>query len=647
MTKPQENWLLHKEAWRDPEIYKELYDFSIEKPEEYWRAQLERLSWVKHPESVLEKNRFGNDEWFADGKINACYNCVDRHVEKNPEKIAVIWQSEKLDVCEKISFQKLKEEVCRFANTLKKIGLSRRDCITIYMPMIPEGIYACLACARLGIPYSAVFAGFAPSALASRMNDCKSTFIISCDASVRGGKIIPLKSNVDQARELCNHNVRSLIVRRQGIDIPWNEASDFDYYSVSSDRATECEIADTDSLSELFILYTSGSVGKPKGVVMGTGGYLLFSSLTHKYFFDIEDDSVFWGSGDIGWMGGHSYALYAPLCNGVTSVFFEGIPTYPRVSIFWEIIDKHQVTSFNTAPTAIRAMMKNSIESLSNTSRNSLKLIGVMGEILNKDAWHWYFTKVGNERCPLINMWGQTELGGVPTAPLCNLAEMKTYGHVGRQFFGCNLSLRNEAGEVITAPEKRGSLFIDHPLPGMLLRVYGNEHALRMLYYSQSEEGHYCTGDEAFIDHEGNYWITGRNDDVLNVSGHRISPIEIEETISISGIVAEVSVVGFPHPIKGEGIYAFVVLKHNISDPDRAQAKQIISDRVRNLISPITKPDVISIVSDLPKTRSGKIMRRILRRLASGDKKEFEDISTISNPDCINGIAQAVNEDCN
>ncbi|MDR0640512.1 MAG: acetate--CoA ligase [Holosporales bacterium] len=637
-----QDWLRHKNAWSNPEIYREIYDFSINNIEEYWRAQIDRLSWAKRPEKIVEPTKYGNSEWFSDGKINACYNCVDRHAAKNPNKLALIWQSESIDICERLTFQELKNEVCRFANTLKKFGITRDDYVTVYMPMVPEGVYACLACARLGIPYSAVFAGFAPSALGMRMNDCRSNFIISCDASIRRGTILPLKDNVDQARKVCDHKIRSLIVRRQGIDIPWDNELDIDYYEESAECSTECDIEDTDSLSELFILYTSGSVGKPKGVVMSTGGYLLFSSMTHKHFFDIEGDSVFWGTGDIGWMGGHSYGLYAPLCNGVTSVFYEGTPTYPRDSMFWEVVDKHHVSSMNTAPTAIRAMMKNPVESLKSSSRDSLRTIGVMGEILDKSAWSWYFNDVGKGRCPLINMWGQTELGGVPTAPLCNLDEMKTYGHVGRQFFGCKLGLMDDNNQLLLTPEKRGILFIENSLPGMLLRIFGNEHAITDIYYSQTNDGRYFTGDEAYTDNDGNYWITGRVDDVLNVSGHRTSPIEIEEVISMSEIVAEVSVVGFPHPIKGEGIYAFVVLKQGVSAEQRANAQQIISDRVKDYISPITKPDVISIVNDLPKTRSGKIMRRILRRLAAGDFKNFEDMTTISNPECINEIVHVI-----
>ncbi|MDR3031146.1 MAG: acetate--CoA ligase [Holosporales bacterium] len=636
------NFLQHKNAWRDEEIYKEIYDFSIKNPEAYWEAQLDRLSWTKKPTVMSQKADNGGTFWFPDGKINACYNCVDRHAEKNPDKIAIIWQSENLEIYEKISYKKLQEEVCRFANAIKKLELTRRDYITVYMPMIPEGVYACLACARLGIPYSAVFAGFSPSAVALRMDDCASNFIISCDANVRGGKIINLKENVDEARKICNREIKSLIVRRQNVKINWNDKLDNDYYELSKDLPTTCSIADTDSLSELFILYTSGSVGKPKGVLMGTGGFLLFSGMSGRYFFNLEEDAVFWCSGDIGWMGGHAYSLYSALCNGVTSVFFEGIPTYPRSSIFWEVIDKHKVTSFNTAPTAIRSMMKRSEESLTNTSRDSLKYLGVFGEVLNKDAWHWYFNKVGKKRCPIVNMWGQTELGGVPTAPLSNLDEMKTYGHIGRQFFGCELVLRDENDDTITTPETKGAMFIKHSLPGMLIGVFGDKDAMRKMYYSQSKDSIYFTGDEAYFDFDGNFWITGRCDDVLNVSGHRISPIEIEEVIAGAEIVAEVSVVGYPHELKGEGIYAFVVLKKDITEEQKQKAKIIISDRVRTIISPITKPDVISIVNDLPKTRSGKIMRRILRKIAANNTQDFEDITTIANPECIEDIIKSI-----
>ncbi|MDR2667355.1 MAG: acetate--CoA ligase [Holosporales bacterium] len=630
------------DAWRDEEIYKKIYEFSMQNPEKYWEAQLDRLSWTKIPQIVAEKEESGLTRWFPDGKINACYNCVDRHAEKTPYKTALIWQSEELENYEYISFKKLKDEVCRFANTLKKFGLTSKDCVTVYMPMVPEGVYACLACARLGIPYSAVFAGFSPNAIALRMDDCNSNFIISCDANRRGGKLFHLKKNVDEARKICGRNVRALIVRRQNVDIDWNDEFDIDYYIESRDMPTDCGIADTDSLSRLFILYTSGSVGKPKGVVMGTGGFLLFSTLTGRYFFNLFENEIFWGSGDIGWMGGHAYALYAALCNGTTSLFFEGIPTYPRNSIFWEVVDKHKVTTFNTAPTVIRAMMKHSVEALATSSRSSLKYLGVFGEILNRDAWLWYFHDVGGGRCPIVNMWGQTELGGVPTAPLSNLGDMKTYGHIGRQFFGCQLVLKDEDDKTITAPNVPGALFIKYPLPGMLIEIFGDEDAMKKIYYSKSKDGIYFTGDEAYFDCNGNHWITGRIDDVLNVSGHRISPIEIEEVIAGVDIVAEVSIVGFPHELKGEGIFAFVVLKKDITEIQRGNAKSLISDKVRKVISPIANPDIISIVNDLPKTRSGKIMRRILRKIASNDTDDFEDLTTISNPNCIQDIMQSI-----
>lgn len=629
--------LTHKNAWKDEKIYKELYEYASKYPVEYWGAQIDRLSWIKKPESFYD-----GKTWFEDGKINASYNCVDRHAEANPDKIAIIWQSEELDVYEKISFKKLKEEVCKFANVLKKMGVSRKDYVTIYMPMIPEGIYSCLACARLGIPYTVVFAGFSPNAVALRMNDCKSNLIISCDANKRGGRIIPLKDNVDKARDICGRDIKSLILRRQGVDISWNEALDIDYAKASEGVSTECEITETNSNDDLFILYTSGSVGKPKGILLGTGGFLLFSSMSLKYFFNIEDDSIFWCSGDIGWMGGHAYSLYAPLCNGITTLIYEGIPTYPRASIFPEIIDQHKVTAFNTAPTALRAMMQNSEETLGGTSRNSLKVIGVFGEVLNKDAWLWYFNEFGKKQCPLVNMWGQTELGGVPTAPLCNMNDMKTYGHIGRPLFGCNFSIKEKDGTDVTKAEETGALCIKHSMPGMLKGIYGDPDGLYNMYYSQFENV-YFTGDEAYYDHDGYVWITGRMDDVLNISGHRVSPIEIEEVIAEEDIVHEVSIVGYPHPIKGEGIYAFIVLKKNLTEEQISKAREIISNRVKNIISPITKPDIITFVDDLPKTRSGKIMRRILRKIAAKDTKDFEDITTIQNPECIERIIKATN----
>ena len=626
-------FLTRDDAWKNIEVYKELYEFSKQHPVEYWEAQIDRLSWHKKPSITFKDNI-----WFQDGELNACYNCVDRHAEKTPDKTAIIWQSEDLSVFEEISYKKLKTEVSKFANVINKFGLKRTDCITIYMPMVPEGIYACLACARLGIPYTVVFAGFSPNALALRMNDCNSRFIITCDANRRGGKIIPLKQNIDTARKICNHDIRALIVKRQNVEIQWDSKHDFDYYAEAETVTSECDPVNVMSNDDLFMLYTSGSVGKPKGIVQGTGGFLLFSSLTLNYFFDLHGDSVFWCTGDIGWMGGHAYSLYAPLCNGITTVIYEGIPTYPKYSVFAEIIDKYNVTAFNTAPTALRAMMQHGSASLNGTLRKSLKVIGVFGEVLNKDVWMWYFNEFGNKCTPIVNMWGQTELGGVPTAPLCTLDDMKTFGHTGRPFFGCKFVLKDKNGNSINDYEETGALYIEHSMPGMLKGIYGNQDAMYNMYYSQCD-GLYYTGDEAYIDYDGFIWITGRVDDVLNVSGHRVSPIEIEEVIAEVDIVHEVSVVGFPHPIKGDGLYAFVVLQNNVTD--MAYAKKLIMEKVREMISPITKPDVITFVEDLPKTRSGKIMRRILRKIAAGKTEDFEDITTIQNPECIDKIIAA------
>lgn len=629
--------LRSENAWTDKDLYQKIYEFSIEHPELYWAAHMDFLSWTKRPSKILEKLDGWLPRWFSDGRINACHNCVDRHAKATPEKTALIWQGDDMTTFENISFKKLKEEVCRFANVIKTFDINQNSYVTIYMPMIPEGVFACLACARLGIRYTVVFSGFSPQALALRMDDCGSDLVISCDASKRGGKIFPIKQNVDKAREICKRSISSLIVRRQNVDVEWNQNLDSDYYQLSGNCGTECEIADTEALSELFMLYTSGSAGRPKGIVHGTGGFLLFAMTTFKYFFNINKDSVFWCSGDIGWLGGHAYSIYAPLANGTTTLIFEGIPTYPSPAVFSEIIDKHQITSFNTAPTAIRALMQHSDEALAGGGRESLRLIGVFGEILNKDAWEWYFHRFGNGRCPLVNMWGQTEIGGVSTAPLCDISDMK-HANVGKQFFGCEFVLKDLGGRLISEPWKPGALFIKHSMPGMLLDVFGDKNALKNMIASEGGDETYCTGDGAYVDDEKNIWITGRNDDVLNVSGHRISPIEIEEAIAKAEFVSEISVVGFPHELKGEGIFAFVVLKKSATEEQRKNAQKIISAFVAEAISPITKPDVVLVVDDIPKTISGKIMRRVLRAIASGETENFSDLSTIANPECIKNI---------
>jgi acetyl-CoA synthetase len=635
------DFLTHEDAWRNKEIYKEIYDYSIKNIDEYWMAQIDRLSWTKEPTVCFERTEtegYLQTSWFPDGKINACYNCVDRHSAKVPNKTAIIWQGEEEDCYELITYKKLKDEVCKFANTLKKFGITKNDFVTIYLPMVPEAAYACLACARLGIPYSVVFAGFSPTSVALRMQDCSSSFVITCDSGVRKGKLIPLKKNVDEVRELCEREIKALIVRRKGSDIEWKSGLDFDYYDLSSSESNECEISDTNSLSPLFALYTSGSTEKPKGVLQGTGGFLLFSSMTHKYFFSIDENSVFWCSGDIGWMGGHAYSLFAPLCNGVTSLFFEGTPNYPSLSAFSDVIEKYKVTSFNTAPTVLRAMMKNSDETLGTSSRSTLRNLGVFGETISKDVCSWYFNEFGNGVCPIVNMWGQTELGGVPTAPLTNLEEMSSFGHAGRPFFGCEFVVKDEDGVDVTSPNEVGGLYMKNPMPGMMIGILGDKDAVKRIYYPKFKDL-YFTGDEAFFDQHGYLWITGRIDDVLNVSGHRVSAIEIESIVMKEDFVSEVSVVGFPHPIKGEGICVFAVLKEGCgSEFDKKNAEDTIVERVRIEASSICQPDKIIFIDDLPKTRSGKIMRRILKNLIAGEQEKMGDVSTLANPECIDEI---------
>jgi acetyl-CoA synthetase len=627
--------LLHNEAWRDPAVYRELYEYSVQHHVEYWEAQAERLSWISKPTVVYDGKK-----WFTDGVINACYNCVDRHALVTPNKDAMIWQSgSDIGVFEKFTFEELLREVSRFANVLKGVGLTRNDYVTIHMPMVPEAIFACLACARLGIPYTVVYTGFSPHSVALRMNNCNSDFIITCDANRRGEKLISLKEGLDNLRELVtDRKIRGLVIKRQGIETTWDDSLDLDYYELAENASTECDVTPVMSNDDLFILYTSGSTGQPKGILHGTGGLILFSSMTHKYFFNIHDDTVFWCSGDIGWMGGQAYSLIAPLCNGTTTVIYEGIPTYPSPSMFPMIIDKHKVSSFNTAPTAIRAMMSYQKEEVfEGTTMDSLMNIGVFGEVLNKDTWEWYFNEFGKGRCPIVNMWGQTEIGGVNLSPLCNMSDMQAYGHVGRPFFGNKIFIDSE----VIGPNEPGAMFMENSSPGMFKGVFGETDMSQ--YYSQIE-GMYCAGDEAYYDEEGFVWITGRTDDVLNVSGHRVSPLEIENVIIENDAVLEASVVGYPHPIKGEGIYAFVVLKEStdLEEAEKQTMRELLIDRVRTIISPITKPDVVTFVRALPKTRSGKIMKRILRRVAAGMFNNIGDVTALQNPECIPWLVEGV-----
>ncbi|TAM03373.1 MAG: acetate--CoA ligase [Paraburkholderia sp.] len=617
-------------AWADAARYEEMYRRSTEDPEGFWGEHGKRLDWIRPYTHVKDVSFASQDlriRWFYDGTLNASSNCLDRHLQTRGDQPAIIWEGDDPAVSRILSYRELHTEVCKFSNVLKSLDVKRGDRVTIYMPMIPETAVAMLACARIGAIHSVVFGGFSPEALANRLQDCASNILITADEGVRGGRTIAMKESADAAMEKCPAVGTCVVVKRTGGKVGWREGRDHWYEELMSQSSADCPPEEMNAEDPLYILYTSGSTGKPKGVVHTTGGYLTYVTLTHQYVFDYHDGDVYWCTADVGWVTGHSYIVYGPLANGATTIMFEGVPNYPDSSRFWQICDKHRVQIIYTAPTAIRALMRDGDGPVKKTSRQSLRLLGTVGEPINPAAWLWYYEIVGEKRCPVIDTWWQTETGGILITPLPGATTLKP-GAATRPFFGVQPAIVGEKGEIIEG-EGTGSLCMLDSWPGQMRYVYGDPDRMRMQYFSQFE-GKYYTGDGCYRDADGDYWITGRIDDVVNVSGHRLGTAEVESALVTHPDVAEAAVVGYPHSLKGQGIYAYVTLKVGIV-PTEALQKELVA-LVRREIGPIASPDFIQWAPVLPKTRSGKIMRRILRKIADGDYSNLGDVSTLADP---------------
>ncbi|NNC97476.1 MAG: acetate--CoA ligase [Gammaproteobacteria bacterium] len=619
--------------------YLAMYKESVEDNEAFWDKHGKRLDWYK-PYSKIKDTSFKKDDlhirWYEDGQLNVSYNCIDRHLPERATQTAIIWEGDDPANSKSVSFQKLHDEVCKFSNVLKDLGIKKGDRVTLYMPMILEAAYAMLACSRIGAIHSVVFGGFSPEALAGRIIDCKSNIVITADASNRGGKQIPLKANVDAAAKkpgVMDYLEKVLVIKNTGTSVDWNDALDHWYAPLHAQAAAECEPEIMQAEDPLFILYTSGSTGKPKGVLHTTGGYLVYASMTHEYVFDYKPGDVYWCTADVGWITGHSYIVYGPLANAATTLMFEGVPSYPDYSRFWQICDKHQVNMFYTAPTAIRALMREGDALVQATSRSSLRLLGTVGEPINPEAWDWYYKVVGDSRCPIVDTWWQTETGGIALTPLPGATKLKP-GSATRPFFGIQPALVDDQGNILDG-EAEGNLVITDSWPGQMRTVYGDHERFVKTYFSDFP-GKYFSGDGARRDADGYYWITGRVDDVLNVSGHRLGTAEIESALVAHPSVAEAAVVGCPHEIKGQGIYAYVCSNRGVDDTP--ELHQELKQWVRKEIGPIATPDYIQFAGGLPKTRSGKIMRRILRKIAANDQEHLGDISTLANSEVIQAL---------
>ncbi len=620
-------------AYVDAAGYAEKYNRSLTAPEAFWREESARLDWIK-PWTQLNRCSFDEAdfgiEWFADGTLNVSANCLDRHLAEHGDTTAIIWEGDDPAQQRKLTYRELHEEVCRFANALTALGARRGDRITIYLPMIPEAAVAMLACTRIGAIHSIVFGGFSPEALAGRIQDCDSRLVVTADAGMRGGKVVPLKANVDTALEHCTSVEAVLVVRHVGNTVTIAEGRDHWWDEQRAVVPADCPPAEMGAEDPLFILYTSGSTGKPKGVLHTTGGYLTWAATTHHYVFDYRPGEVYWCAADIGWVTGHSYVVYGPLANGATVVMFEGVPNYPDFSRFWEIVDRHQVNIFYGAPTALRALMREGDDWVKRTSRSSLRLLGSVGEPINPEAWEWYWRVVGDERCPIVDTWWQTETGGAMITPLPGATDLKP-GSASRPFFGVVPQLVDAEGKLLEGAAE-GNLCLAQSWPGQMRSVWG-DHARFFQTYFSTYPGKYFTGDGCRRDEDGYYWITGRVDDVINVSGHRMGTAEIESALVAHAKVAEAAVVGFPHDIKGQGIYAYVTTNVEV-EPDEALRKELIA-WVRTEIGPIATPDAIHVAPGLPKTRSGKIMRRILRKIAENNVSSLGDTSTLADPSVV------------
>ena len=625
-----------KNSYVNQSSYEAKYKESINNNEKFWADEGKRIHWFKPYTKIKEvtySTKKVSIKWFYDGTTNVSYNCIDRHLPKRAKQTAIIFEGDDPKESKNITYQELSDEVCKLANGLKEIGIKKGDRVTIYMPMVPEGVYAMLACTRIGAIHSVVFGGFSPDSIVNRILDCKSEFVITADEGLRGQKVIPLKKNIDEALNKCPDVKKCIVLKRTGGNVPFDSTRDIWYHELTSKMSTTCKPEEMNAEDPLFILYTSGSTGKPKGVLHTTGGYLVYASMTHQYIFDYKDGDIYWCTADIGWVTGHSYIVYGPLSNGATTLVFEGVPSYPDASRFWQVIDKHKVNIFYTAPTALRALMREGDAMVKKTSRKSLKLLGSVGEPINPEAWIWYHKVVGDSRCPIVDTWWQTETGGILISPQPGAIDLKP-GSATKPFYGIVPVIVDEKGKELDGACE-GRLCMKESWPGQMRTVYGDHQRFIDTYFSQ-HDGKYFTGDGCKRDEDGYYWITGRVDDVIIVSGHNLGTAEIESAFVAHPKVAEAAVVGYPHDIKGQGLYCYVTLKIGETGSD-ALTKEL-KDLVRKIIGPLATPDLIHYTPGLPKTRSGKIMRRILRKVAENQFENLGDTSTLADPTVVQSL---------